>query len=382
MKAEVAFTPLLAAARALKPYTTPQSRHTPTRLLYLHASGDTLTLSATTGRETASVPLAGAVSDGSCAVAPDALIKALTTIKPSRKAANTATVTLHGETGRLHLSVGDGPTVGLDTDTPAADPPTVAAEPARQEWPVTRGPVEHWCDLVAGVAVAASREPARPDLAVVRLLRDHPRVVLVVEAASGYRVHRGAWGEPDGEPVDVRMPAEAAQRAVRLLNAIDPSGQIRVHADEQHVLWRTDRVRLAANTGGSAFPNLEKVREDLLDDATVTFTVNRAELLAALEAARRLTATVRHPRVRLEPRQTDVLNVVVETDSGTPMYTTPVPITAGTGPTRPLILNPVFAQQAIAFLDGDRIQLHAIADRLPIYLRGVRRHAILMQIAR
>jgi hypothetical protein len=46
-----------------------------------------------------------------------------------------------------------------------------------------------------------------------------------------------------------------------------------------------------------------------------------------------------------------------------------------------LILNPAFAQQVLTFLDGDSIAVHAIADRLPIYLRGTRRHAILMQIA-
>jgi hypothetical protein len=101
MKAEVAFTPLLAAARALKPYTTPQRWRTRTRLLYLHADGDTLTLSATTGDETASVPLSGAVSDGWCALPPDTLIKALTAIKPAGKAAQAATGTLHGEAGRL-----------------------------------------------------------------------------------------------------------------------------------------------------------------------------------------------------------------------------------------------------------------------------------------
>jgi hypothetical protein len=56
MKAEVAFTPLLAAARALKPYTTPQRWRTRTRLLYLHADGDTLTLSATTGTEASYCP--------------------------------------------------------------------------------------------------------------------------------------------------------------------------------------------------------------------------------------------------------------------------------------------------------------------------------------
>ena len=130
MKAEVAFGPLLAAAQALKPYTTPQRWHTRTRLLYLHADGDTLTLSATTGEETATVPLPGAMSDGFTALAPDTLIKALTAIKPAGKAAQVATVTVHGEADRLHLSVGDGPTVGLDTDTPPGQPPP-ASRPAR-----------------------------------------------------------------------------------------------------------------------------------------------------------------------------------------------------------------------------------------------------------
>ncbi len=209
MKAEVALPPLLAAAQALKPYTTPQRWHTRTRLLYLHADGDTLTLSATTGEETATVPLPGAVCDGFTALAPDSLIKALTAIKPAGKAAQVATVTVHGEADRLHLSVGDGPAVGLDTDTPAGPLPTVAAQPAPHERPVTAGPVAEWCDLVAGVTTAAGREPTRPDLAVVRPLRDHPHVVLLAEATDRYRIHRGSWGDPHGDPVDVRTPCPA-----------------------------------------------------------------------------------------------------------------------------------------------------------------------------
>jgi len=58
-----------------------------------------------------------------------------------------------------------------------------------------------------------------------------------------------------------------------------------------------------------------------------------------------------------------------------------VAITGEAGPARPLILNPAFAQQVLTFLDGDSVAVHAVADRLPIYLRGARRHAILMQIA-
>ena len=380
MKAEVAFTPLLAAARALKPYT-PRRGHTSTRLLYLHAAGDTLTVSATTGEETASVPLAGAVSDGWCALTPDALTKALAVIKPAGKAAQTARVTLHSESDRLYLSTGDGPTVGLDTETPTEHPPTVAPAPAPQERPVTTGPVADWCDLVAGVATAAGSEPARPHLAVVRLVRDHPHVMLMVEAGSGYRIHRGSWGDPDGEPVNVRMPTPAAGRAVRLLHTLDPAGQVRVHTDDAHVIWRTDRVQMAANIGGRLFPNLEKIREDVLGDATITVTVNRSDLLGALSTAHSLTAATRYPRVHLEPGRAGVLNVVVTANSGAPMYTAPVTISRLAGPAHTLILNPAFARDAIAFLDGERVDVHASADRLPIYLSGDRRHAILMQIA-
>ncbi len=383
MKAEVAFPPLLAAARALKPYTTSQRWHTRTRLLYLHADGATLTLSATTGEETASVPLNGAVSDGWCALAPDTLIKTLTAIKPAGRAAQAAAVTLHGEAGRLCLSVGDDPTVGLDTETETPDGAalTVAGQPAPAERLVTAGPAADWCDLLAGVATAAGREVARPELAVVRLHRDHPRVVLMVEATDSYRIHRGTWGDPDGDPVDVRIPAEAAERAVRLLHTLDPTGQVRVHADDTHVVWRTDRLRLAATTGGRFFPNLEKIGEDALDDATITITVDRADLLAALSTAHHLAATTRQARVRLDPGRAGVLDVVVRADSGAPMYTAPVTVSRLAGPARTLILNPAFTRDAVAFLDGDRVEVHASADRLPIYLRGDRRHAIVMQIA-
>lgn len=191
MKAEVAFTPLLSAARALKPYTTPQRLRTCTRLLNLHADGDTLTLSATTGDETAAVSLSGAVSDGWCALPLNTLIKALTVLKPRRKAAQTATVSLHADADRLYLAVGDAPAVALDTDRPDGLRPSVAAHPTPAHRPVTAGPVADWVNLIAGVATAAGHEPARPELAVVRLLRDHPQVVLMVEATDSRRTHRG-----------------------------------------------------------------------------------------------------------------------------------------------------------------------------------------------
>ena len=47
------------------------------------------------------------------------------------------------------------------------------------------------------------------------------------------------------------------------------------------MVWRTDRVRLAATTGGQRFPNLEKLREDVLDGAAITFTVERAAVFDA-----------------------------------------------------------------------------------------------------
>jgi hypothetical protein len=378
MKAEVAFTPMLAAARALKPYTTPQHWRTRTRLLYLDADGDTLTLSATTGDETASVPLSGAVSDGRSALPPDTLIKALTAVKPAAKA---ATVTLHAEPDRLYLAVDGRPAVGLDTDTPDGLPPTVAAQPAPAQRPVTAGPAADWSELVAGVATAAGHDAARPELAVVRLLRDHPHVVLMVEATDSRRVHRGTWGEADGEPVDVRMPADAAKRALRLLRTLNPAGQVRVHADDTHVVWRTDRLQLSATTGVRFFPNLEKIREDMLDQATIAFTVHRAGLLAAVTTADTLTATTRYPKVRLQPGAPGVLDVVVRTDAGAPMYTTALPVSHLAGPVNTLILNPRIACDAFAFLDGDGVEVHAIAGRLPIYLRGHHRHAIVMQMA-
>ena len=50
-KAQIACSSLRDAARALKPYTTTPQWHTRTRLLYLYADGDILTLSASTGDE-------------------------------------------------------------------------------------------------------------------------------------------------------------------------------------------------------------------------------------------------------------------------------------------------------------------------------------------
>lgn len=78
------------------------------------------------------------------------------------------------------------------------------------------------------------------------------------------------------------MAVQAAERGVRLLRTLDPAGHVRIHTDDRHLVWRTDRVRPAAITGGQCFPNLEKLREDVLDGAAITFTVERAALLAAV----------------------------------------------------------------------------------------------------
>jgi hypothetical protein len=152
-------------------------------------------------------------------------------------------------------------------------------------------------------------------------------------------------------------------------------------ADEGHVTWGTDQVRVCVTTGGGAFPDLEKIREDVLDDATARFTVERAALLAVLVAAHRLTAPIRRRRIRLDHRDADVLDVVVLSEAGTVMYTGQLPIGVVRGSVHRMLLDPDLVRDAVAFLDGDTATVHAIADRLPTYLAGVRRHAVVMQIA-
>ncbi|GAA0924510.1 hypothetical protein [Virgisporangium aurantiacum] len=393
MKAEVAYTPLLAAARALKPYSTPANTlprwRASSRLLHLHADGHTVTMTASTGDETATVALPGAVPDsshdGGCALPPEALINALAVIKPAGRAAARATVTMDHHADRLHLTVADGPTIDLDTATPPEPAPAI---PAAVGQLVTEGGVVGWCDLVAGAATAASREPARRELAVVRLHRDYPRTVLVVEATDTRRVHRGIWRGPGSdlgrdlgtEPMDVRIPVEAAVRAVRLLRALDPTGHLRVRADDRLVTWRTDRVHVSARIGGGQFPDLEKLREDVLDDATTRFTVERTALLSVLDTAHRLTAPARQPRIRLERPDPGVLDVVVLSPAGTAVYTGQLPVTAASGPTYHMLLNPVFVRDAVGFLDGDTVTVHSSPDWLPTYLAGARRHAIVMRV--
>ncbi len=380
MKAEVAFTPLLTAARALKPYTTPPRWHTTTRLLHLHSSGHTLTLSATTGEETAQVDLPGAIADGHVGITPDTLVKALTAMRPKGKAAATATLTLLAEPDRLYLSANGAPTVGLDTDTgPAgpADPP-----PMPSPTPVTAGPVGDWCDLVSKVAWAAGGEAGRPELAVVRLRRDHPGTVLMVEATDAYRAHRGCGGEPTGDPVDARMPAAAVQRATKLLTACDPHGGLRIDVDDERLRWQTSTVRVYARTRGQPFPNLEKLREDVCSEANIRFTVDRPALLAALDTAAALAATTRRGTLRVEPASGGAgVDVTVYADSGAVLHRTPVPIGGPTRPAQALTFKPAFARQAIAFLDGPTVAVAATIGRLAVYLHAGDRHAIVMQTA-
>jgi hypothetical protein len=119
----------------------------------------------------------------------------------------------------------------------------------------------------------------------------------------------------------------------------------------------------------------------VLDAATTRFTVERTALLTVLDTAHRLTAPVRHPRIRLEHPDPGVLHVVVLNETGTATHTEQVPIGGVTGPVPRMLLNPDLLRDAVAFCDGDTATVHAIADRLPTYLAGTRRHAIVMRIA-
>lgn len=73
--------------------------------------------------------------------------------------------------------------------------------------------------------------------------------------------------------------------------------------------------------------------------------------------------------------------MVVLSEAGTAVYTGHLPVTAATGPIPRMLLDPDLVRDAVVFLDGDTVTVHSIPDRLPTYLPGARRHAIVMQIA-
>ncbi len=75
------------------------------------------------------------------------------------------------------------------------------------------------------------------------------------------------------------------------------------------------------------------------------------------------------------------MEVTVRTESGAPMHTTPLADTQVRGPVHSLVFNPGIARDAVAFLDGERVDVHASPHRLATYPRGERRHAIVMQLA-
>ena len=388
MKADVAFPALLTAARALKPYTIPRGWYTAPRGWYaaglralcLHTHGDTLTLTAGSRAETAQVDLPGGTAEGYCAITADTLIKVLTAIKPTGTAAKNATVTLSAEPDRLCVAVAGGPPIVLDTDT-GSSPATVAPIDAAQA--VTTGPVADWCDLVSKVGWAAGRDPARPDLQVVRLLRDFAGTTLMVEAGDRYRVHRGCWGRPDGEPVDARIPIDAAERAVKLFTACDPGATVSVDVDNQQIWWRTDQVRLQTRAAAQPYFNLEQLREDVCQSVNIRFTAARTPLLAALDTAAALAATTRHGHLGIEftGATATTVDVSVYGDSGGLLHRDQVPVTESSGPAQTLTFKPPFVRQVVAFLDGDTVQVAATTGRLGPYLSSGTRHAILMQVA-
>jgi len=183
-----------------------------------------------------------------------------------------------------------------------------------------------------------------------------------------------------GAPVDVRLPAPAAARAARLLRAADPAGTVRIHTDDTHVLWRTDRVQVSAATAGRGpYPDLERARELAAAD-TAVYTVARDALLATIDLVRRLSAP-RHARVRLTPYPRGVLDIALTSPTGGPIYQQSLTLDTVSGEAGPVTFNPVYVRDAVTFLDGPVIAVHAGADRLPVYLSGARRHAVVGQLA-
>jgi hypothetical protein len=374
VKAEVAYPRLLAAVRAVTRYTT---GHAP--LLHLYASRDTLTLAAGAAEETVQVDLPGALAEGRVALPAGTLLTALTAGKPTGRAGRAATVTLQAAPGRLQLSVTGGPAgpVSLDTETPTHDPATpLAAEPAAA---VAAGPVGAWCELLGGVAWAAGRDRAQPALAVVRLVRE-PGAVLRVEATDSYRIHRGCWGEPAYPAVDALVPATAAGRGISVLTGCDPAGQLAVYATADRVVWRTGLVRVCARTRPGPYPNLEAVREQVLADADIGFTVDRAAALAALEVAARIAAAT-GGRVGIDPRPADrAAEVRVEGQSAAPAWRALVGLAEAAGPVYPLRFNPRYARQAFSFLAGASVSVAAVTGRRAVLLHSADRHAVVMQL--
>lgn len=381
MKADVAFAALLTAARALKPYTIPRGRYAAgLRALCLHTHGDILTLTVGSGAETAQVDLPGGTADGCCVIPADTLIKVLAAIKPMGTAAKNTTVTLSAVPDRLCVAVAGGPEIVLDTDT-GSPPATLAPIDAAQ--PVTTGPVAGWCDLVGKVGWAAGRDPARPDLQVVRLLRDVAGTTLMVEAGDRYRVHRGCWGQPGGEPVDARIPIDAAERAVKLFTACDPGATVNIDVDNQQIWWRTDQVRLQTRAAAQPYFNLEQLREDVCQSVNIRFSAARTPLLTALDTAAALAATTRHGHLGIEftGATATTVDVSVYGDSGALLHRVPVPVTESSGPAQALTFKPQLVRQVVAFLDGDTVDIAATTGRLGLYLNSGTRHAILMQVA-
>jgi hypothetical protein len=377
MKVEVTLAALRATARALTPYTRAHNPAGASGLLHLHAHDDLLTLTATTGEETAQVDLPGARADGTCAVPPALLVAALTAVKrPGRG----ATVTLHLDGDHLDVTVGARPPITVPVHTPTDLPvPAPLGEPAV---PLVDAPVVDWCGLLAAVGTAASPpRDNRPDLAVVRLHRDDG-AVLVVEATDRYRVHRATLGTPMPGAVEVRLPTDAADRATKLHLAADPTGHIRLATDGVRLAWRTARVRLDTPTGGHGhYPDLERFREQVLTDADISFTVNRQPLQTALDTAVALTRGVRYRRVQLQPTGDGTADLTVHADGGAPVYRTAIAVHGYRGPLRTLTVDPVLAGQAVALLDGPAIAVDAIADGLAVHLAAGDRHALVMQIA-
>jgi len=380
MHAEVPFPTLLSAVKALKPYTAVPARTAPTfYYLHLRAVDDALILTATTGAETARVALPARTEDGSAAITPEQLIKALTVLKPKGRKAAAATASLSVGNGRWSLSVDGGPLVSLNLD--AQPDKAVALPPMTAPTPVALAIASDWCAVITKVGWAAGRDAeALPSLAAVHLTRA-AGAALIVEATDRYRVHRARWTEPaGGDPVDALMPAAAADRAAKLFTACDRDGKLRVEVDSERIRWQTDSVQLSARLTTDRYPNLDTVRDEALRRADLRFTADRPAFLAAAATALALAPATESATVRVEPIEEATVDISVTGGNSTvAVHRTSLPITTRSGRSHPLTFHPALLRSALAFLDGPHVDIAAGLHNAA-YLTSGDREALVMQI--
>lgn len=170
-------------------------------------------------------------------------------------------------------------------------------------------PGSDFCDALARVAFAASREETRPEIRSVYIRSDGQR--MYIAATDSFRLAEEILDIGSTEEFSLLLPLSSAQEVVRLFADQDT---IKVSAHDNHVLFYGDGIELSSRLIDGRYPDYQQI---IPKEHTSKIVVARDELLRALKTLLVfLPRDSRRVALEVAPGAGKVVAQVVGSDAG------------------------------------------------------------------